>query len=58
MRIEHATNTETNYLKKLAWKTKEQNDAKTHWNASGGITTREYSPILTGIKFTTISSKQ
>ena len=27
-------------------------------NASGGITTREYSHILTGIKFTNISSKQ
>ena len=26
--------------------------------ASGGITTKEYNPILTGIKFTTISSKQ
>ena len=26
--------------------------------ASGGITTKEYNPILTSIKFTNISSKQ
>ena len=48
MQIEHVTNAETvigtNYRKTE--------------NTSSGITTREYSHILTGIKFTNISSKQ
>ena len=49
MQREHVTNAETvigtNYR-------------KTKKNVSGGITTTEYSHILTGIKFTNNSSKQ
>ena len=57
MQIEHVTNAET-VIRTNYQKTKKKKKPKRKKNASGGITTREYSHRSTGIKFINNSSKE